>query len=847
MRLAQALDLSRPLAVTLARRGYTDPESAKAFLEGSEQHDPVEFEGMESAVSEALAAIAADRRITVYGDFDVDGVAATTIMITALRQLGADCAWFIPDRQSDGYGLNPDSIRDLATRGSAMLITVDCGVASVDEVGLARSLGMEVIVTDHHRPGESLPDCTVLHPAVSGYPFEELCGAAVASKFASALRRQAGLDPSLDEGDLDLVALATVADVMPLVGENRRLVREGLKVTRRAERPGMRALIAECRLEPARISSTDFGFRLGPRINAAGRIYRADAGVELFLSESDERAAEIASELGRANSERRRIEREVQTEAEKVRRELNLAEPGALVLAGEGWHPGVVGIVAARFAREHGVPAVIISTDGEQGRGSARGVPGLDLHAAIGSVSGLLEGFGGHATAAGLQIRTERIPEFREALAVAVSSLVGEAGVSRAEGVDAFAGGAELAIDLAEELETLEPCGKGNPSLSMLIPSARICDLQGIGDGKHCRFTLVSGDARAAGICFGRTGFGVDEDTPLDLLAELSVNHFNGSSSAQLQVREAFPLPTPTDPEDPWSAMPGCDQPEWWRRFDVAMEAGAGLFVPAAGRAAEAAIETGVIGAAAIARIDGISEVVLAELISSGEPLMVLTSDARRRWQSLGGETGIGRFLPPYGHAPELVRGLWAGSPGESTSTFADAVAEGVGLSDYVTVAARPEVIAKAMNLLLFDPPASAAEAAAIASSGASIFSVDDPASRGFALSAAGDRHELTPALRVLYRDLRDAAGDSDAGQATGEPLLEALAGEGETARSPERAALLLSALVEAGLAQSNGSAAARSAGIVSSGSADLSGSPLICEHQRLHQEQVVFLKQSNR
>ncbi len=792
---------------------------------------------MADAVSSVRAAVSERRRITVYGDFDVDGVAATTIMVTVLRQLGADCDWFIPDRQSAGYGLNPEAMGEIAARGTGLVITVDCGVTSVDEVALSRSLGMEVIVTDHHRPGEVVPDCTVLHPSLSAYPFEELCGAAVASKFAAALRREAGLDQALDEDDLDLVALATVADVMPLVGENRRLVREGLRVARRAERPGMRALIAECRLEPSRISSTDFGFRLGPRINAAGRIYRADAGVELFLSDSDARAVEIAAELGRINGERRRIEREVQAEAEKARRQLAESEPAALVLAGEGWHPGVVGIVAARFAREHGVPAVIISIDGDQARGSARGVPGLDLHAAIASVSGLLEGFGGHAAAAGIQVRTGRIPEFREALGLAVAELVGEEGVSLSERVDAFAGGAELTIDLAEEFERLEPCGKGNPSISLLIPSARIEDLQEIGEGKHCRFTVVSGDARASGISFGRTGFGVDEDTPLDLLAELSVNHFNGSSSAQLQVREAFPLPAAGDPEDPWRGMPGCESEEWWRRFDAAMETGE---VPSAtaGPEGSAAVSTPIAGSA---------EVVLAELVSSGEPLLVLTSDARARWQGLGGETGIARFHTVHGLPALQVRGLWAGSPRGRLDDFAASAGEGVALSDFETAVANPEMLTGAGRLLLFDPPASVTEQNVVATSGVPVSATEDPVSRRFAISACSRRHDLTPDLRVFYRGLRDAGEGVESGLATGESLRACLAGAPETARSPERAALLLTVLVEAGLARTAGDGDARTAGVVSSGGADLAASRSFSEHQRIHQEQIEFLKASNR
>lgn len=245
-------------------------------------------------------------------------------------------------------------------------------------------------MTDHHQAETALPECPILHPEVSGYPFPSLCGAAVAAKLASALRAGTSSGPERDEADLDLVALATVADVMPLVGENRHLVREGVRVARRARRVGLAALMADCRIEPSRLSSEDFGFRLGPRINAAGRLYRADAGVELFLADSRERAGEIARELASVNAERRTVEREVEGLA---RAELKaLGDPGpAVVVAGEGWHQGVVGIVASKLVKATGRPSVVISIDGETGRGSARSVPGLDLHAAIGETADLLE------------------------------------------------------------------------------------------------------------------------------------------------------------------------------------------------------------------------------------------------------------------------------------------------------------------------------------------------------------------------------------------------------------------------------------------------------------------------
>ena len=524
---------------------------------------------MAEAVEQTLAAVDAGSRITVYGDFDVDGVTATTILVNLIRGLGAECDWFIPDRISEGYGLNDEAIAKIAARGTGLVITVDCGVTAVGEVALAKNLGMEIIVTDHHRPGPELPDCTILHPQVGGYPFEHLCGAAVAAKFASALRAARGLDPGLDRADLDLVAMATVADVMPLTGENRRLVREGVAVARHAERPGLRALMAQCRVEPSSLTAGDFGFRLGPRVNAAGRMYRADAGVELFLADSAARAAEIAEELNRVNGERRRIEAEVESAARATRRELDDSAPCSLVLAGDGWHSGVVGIVAAKLVREFGVPTVVISVDGDSARGSARSVPGLDLHEALRECSGLLEGFGGHAAAAGLQVKPERIPELRTAFEAAVVARLGSEPTARPVPVDAFAGGDEIGLDLAEELERLEPCGKDNPSPALLIPSARIQDVREMGEGRHCRFTVVSGSARARGISFGRTGFGVDEDTPVDVLAELSVNHWNGSVEPQLRVLRTFPSP---DREE--TPLEGCGPGEWWSRFESAFEAG---------------------------------------------------------------------------------------------------------------------------------------------------------------------------------------------------------------------------------------------------------------------------------
>ena len=379
--LMRALELAEPVAVTLVRRGYRSVEQARSFLEAAEDHDPFLFAGMAEVTDAIRAAVDAGRRITVHGDYDVDGVSSTAILVGALRALGAECDWLIPGRLEDGYGLSEATIEKLIARGTSMLITTDCGVGSIAEVELAIGAGIEVIVTDHHQPGEQLPGCPILHPVISGYPCEELCATGVAYKLSVALR---GAEAA--RSDLDLVALATVADMVPLRGENRALVRRGIAEARRARRPGLRALMAVASVTCERLDEGDLAFRLGPRINAAGRLYRADAAVELMLTADEGRAVEIATELDRANHERREIERDLYAAAERARRELpdELGEAPGLVLAAEGWHPGVVGIVASRIAERHHRPALLIALDGAGGgRGSGRSVAGFDLLGAL--------------------------------------------------------------------------------------------------------------------------------------------------------------------------------------------------------------------------------------------------------------------------------------------------------------------------------------------------------------------------------------------------------------------------------------------------------------------------------
>jgi single-stranded-DNA-specific exonuclease len=532
--LERELGVSHVLAQVLVRRGLSDVAAARAFLNPIEAHEPSAFAGIDRAIATIERHIRDGRRIVVHGDYDVDGVCATATMVRALRALGADVGWYLPDRLTDGYGLALDTVRRLAARGTALLITVDCAITAVDEVAVAREAGVDVVVSDHHAPRADgrLPDCEIVHPAVCGYPCADLCGTAVAYKLAQALGA-----PGVED-DVELVALATVADLMPLVGENRRLVREGLLALSRTSRPGLRALMTVAKADPSALDTGTLGFRLAPRINAAGRLRRADAGLELLLTADEQRAAEIASELDRVNTERRAVEQRIVWEAEA-----QVAEQGerlSYVLAGEGWHPGVVGIVASRIVERHHRPVVVVALEGDEGSGSARSIPGFDLLGALHASAEHLERYGGHRAAAGMSIRRDRLDGFRSVLERhAGEVLLPEMLVPR-ERVDAIASGCELGLELAEELERLEPCGMGNPRSRLLVPGARLRDLRPMGEGRHLRFVVGSGGVSARAVAFGCDGrLGVEVDAPADATFRLERNFWNGAVEPRLVLGHA--------------------------------------------------------------------------------------------------------------------------------------------------------------------------------------------------------------------------------------------------------------------------------------------------------------------
>lgn len=778
--LSAELGLSEPVAIALVRRGYRTPEEARAFLDADETHPPGAFRSMATVVARIQAAVQAGERITVHGDFDVDGVCATTILVGTLRELGADCDWLIPDRMADGYGLSAENVKKLADRGTKLLITADCGITAVEEVKLAQEHGMGVIVTDHHQPGEKLPDCPILHPSIDGYPFEDLCGTAVAWKLACSLRGGT-------ENDLDLVALATVADLVPLVGENRSLVRKGLEEVRRAKRPGIRALLEAAKCDPTQLDEGDLAFRLAPRINAAGRLYRADAGVELFLTEDEGRAKEIALELSRANSERRATEREVTNAAEAALRELpeELRAAPAIVVAEEGWHPGVIGIVASRLVEKHHKPAVVISLDGEGGgRGSGRSIPGFDLLTGLEACAKQLVGFGGHKAAAGLEIEAENVEAFREAFGAYASSVLTPEDLRRTERVDAVVGGASLGLDLAEELRQLAPFGMGNPNVRLLVPSARVRDVRSIGEGKHSRFSLHSGSHRALGVAFGRASLGVGEEDLVDATVRLEVNRWNGAVEPQVVLRELYPRAANED---------SVEAERWWQRFEAELARDPDDWPPVPADLAPCERRVLRSGNAAAAAV--------GELASCGESVLALCADAELR---------------------------------------AAMARDGMTLADYVELEANPELCAGFDHVVLVDPPpfehllalATGAEA-----EDRYLHRVWGEAEWRFAHSMASAQLAQRTTLIAAYRDLRDVE------TASGEELREALRGGGPAPRRAETSARCFRVLAELGLVEGAPQGGGGEVGVVSSEGTDLERSAAFRAYSARYQEAKLFLE----
>ncbi len=521
---------------------------------------------MGDAVERIRAAVASGSVICVHGDYDADGICATALAVLLLRELGADPVWHLPSRFEEGYGLHADTVARLAADGVGCLVTVDCGITAVEEVAVAKRLGLDVVVTDHHRPGEAFPDCPVVAPLKGGYPFAGLCGTGVVWKLAEALLG-AG-HPFLDR-HLDLVALATVADVVPLVDENRALALVGLRRLAQTEKPGLRALMRAAHVDPATCDESAIGFRLAPRINASGRLGRPAAALALLLAEDEGEATRLADELEELNRERQAVEERILRAAVDEVESWPAAkrQRRGYVVAGADWHEGVIGIVASRLVERYGRPVVLIAGADGAWKGSGRAPGAFDLHGALKACSEHLERFGGHRAAAGLAIRPEALDAFAEAFAAHADAVLTDDDLLPRTVVDAVVAGSELGLPLCEELARLAPFGLGNPGVTLLIDGCELTELSTVGDGKHLRFRVRQrGRDAGTAIAFG-SGAQLDRLRRIgryDVAFRLQENRWNGTVSPQLVVRRIFDAPERYEELRTWLAAQWRDGEEAW-------------------------------------------------------------------------------------------------------------------------------------------------------------------------------------------------------------------------------------------------------------------------------------------
>ena len=544
--LARKLSIHDVTASVLVRRGYGDPETAARFLAAEMPgHDPSLLGDMEVAVERIRAAVDEGRRICVHGDYDVDGICATALAVLFLRELDADVVWHLPSRFEEGYGVSSDTLGRLVEEGVGLVLTVDCGITAVDEVAEAKALGLEVIVTDHHRPGPTLPDCPIVATRPSDYPFPELCGTGVVYKLGEALL---GAESPAVRRQLELVALATVADVVPLLDENRALATAGLRALALTRRPGLQALMRSAHVDPATVDASAIGFRLAPRINAAGRLCRPDIALELILTDDAERAKELAAELEELNRERQAVEDRIVREAVALVEALpaKASRRRGYVLWSEDWHEGVIGIVASRLVERFNRPVVLVAGSGDGWKGSGRSIGSFDLHGALAACAAHLERFGGHRAAAGLSILPENLEPFAEAFAAHADAVLEEQDLVPVTTVDAVVSGRDLTLGLAQELEQLAPFGLGNPDVTLLVPACQAVSPATVGEGKHLRFRVRQhGHDAGSAIAFGQ-GSQLDRlraDGRFDVACRLKENHWNGTVAPQLVVRRLFDTP----------------------------------------------------------------------------------------------------------------------------------------------------------------------------------------------------------------------------------------------------------------------------------------------------------------
>ena len=529
-------------AMVLAARGFRDTASARAHLCcDAAMPDPYLMKDMDKAVARVGLAMTRGEKIAVFGDYDVDGITSTCLLTDFLRRQGADVVSYIPGRLEEGYGLNPIAINQLHGEGVQLIITVDCGITAVKEAQMCAELGIDLVITDHHECKDALPQAAAVvnpHRPDCSYPHNGLCGVGVAFKLAAAL---CGSQEEVLAEYADMVCLGTVADVMPLQGENRVFVARGLQSLRSTHRPGIAALMAECNCDSATISASSIGFILAPRINAAGRISKIELAIELFLTQDPVDAVRLAKALCDLNRQRQAVESEIFQQAVSM---LPVGtQPQAIVLADESWHQGVVGIVASRTAEEYCCPTFLICLDGEHGKASSRSYGGFNLFSSLTSLSHLLESYGGHELAAGFTIHRDQIAAFRQEICKIAENYYTDSGPRTVMDIDCAVTPELLTIRGIDALCALEPCGNGCPKPVLMLENMTIERISLIGGGRHIRLRLRQGHHILNAISFSTTpeSASIEPGDVVDVAFQPQINEFRGERSVQLNIMDIRP------------------------------------------------------------------------------------------------------------------------------------------------------------------------------------------------------------------------------------------------------------------------------------------------------------------
>lgn len=532
-----SLGLPERLLELLLDREIDTPEKIERYLHPKREDllDPMLMQDMDKAVNVIRDAIEKHEEITVFGDYDVDGVTATAILLTYLRKQGAQVGFYIPDRHGEGYGLNIAAIEQIATH-SKLLITVDCGITCAAEVARAKELGMRVIVTDHHQLGTQIPECeAVLNPLLGHYPFRRLCGAGVAFKLVQAMGGTEAIEPLWE-----LAALATIADIVPLMDENRVIVYYGLAAMAATQRPGLIALMESAGVDLQKVSSSDVAFRMAPRINAGGRLALASRGVQLLTTRRMDTAREIAEELNQDNIRRRELEIEIFQQADEMtRQQIDFMNERAIVVCGEGWNPGVIGLAASRLVEKYKWPTILLSRDGDICVGSARSIPGVNIHEAMSTCRDLFIRFGGHAQAAGLTIEAKNVPEFKRRLSEAIREQAAPEAFIPTEEYDLELELSEMTEAFVDAFSAMQPTGFGNPAPVFCVRGVHTTDVRTIGkDGAHLRMRLAQGSDMRSAIGFRMGDRAANLPEVIEAIITLSINVWQDKRSVQCELRQ---------------------------------------------------------------------------------------------------------------------------------------------------------------------------------------------------------------------------------------------------------------------------------------------------------------------